>query len=123
MKIVKQYEDKPVTIGSTSEITQIITNFINNGVDAMEAVGTITLTTGMDNGTCYISVTDTGTGMDEETQKKIFDPFFTTKEAGKGTGLGLHVVNKIVTKHKAELKLESTLGKGSTFTVVFPKKP
>ena len=123
VKIVKQYEDKPVTIGSTSEITQIITNFINNGVDAMEAVGTITLTTGMDNGTCYISVTDTGTGMDEETQKKIFDPFFTTKEAGKGTGLGLHVVNKIVTKHKAELKLESTLGKGSTFTVVFPKKP
>ena len=123
VKIVKQYEDKPVTIGSTSEITQIITNFINNGVDAMESVGTITLATGMDNGTCYISVTDTGTGMDEETQKKIFDPFFTTKEAGKGTGLGLHVVNKIVTKHKAELKLESTLGKGSTFTVVFPKKP
>ncbi|PXF18966.1 MAG: two-component sensor histidine kinase, partial [Methanobacteriota archaeon] len=44
-------------------------------------------------------------------------------DAGKGTGLGLHIVNKIVTKHKAELKLESTLGKGSTFTVVFPKKP
>ena len=89
----------------------------------MGAVGTITLATGVDNGTCYISVTDTGTGMDEETQKKIFDPFFTTKDAGKGTGLGLHIVNKIVTKHKAELKLESTLGKGSTFTVVFPKKP
>ena len=123
VKIVKQYDGKPVTIGSTSELTQIITNFINNAVDAMGAVGTITLATGVDNGTCYISVTDTGTGMDEETQKKIFDPFFTTKDAGKGTGLGLHIVNKIVTKHKAELKLESTLGKGSTFTVVFPKKP
>lgn len=123
VKIVRQYEGKPTTIGSTSEITQIITNFINNGVDAMEAVGTITVATGVDNGTCYISVTDTGTGMNEETQKQIFDPFFTTKEAGKGTGLGLHVVNKIVTKHKAELHLDSALGKGSTFKVVFPKKP
>lgn len=60
--------------------------------------------------------------MDEATQKKIFDPFFTTKDPGKGTGLGLHVVRKIVEKHGAKLDLKSKLGKGTTFTVIFPHK-
>jgi signal transduction histidine kinase len=71
-------------------------------------------------GQISFSVTDTGSGMDDATQKKIFDPFFTTKDPGKGTGLGLHVVRKIVEKHNAELKLQSEVGKGTTFTVLFP---
>ena len=58
--------------------------------------------------------------MDEETQKKIFDPFFTTKELGKGTGLGLHVVRKIIEKHNAKLELKSKLDEGTTFTITFP---
>ena len=58
--------------------------------------------------------------MDEATQKKIFDPFFTTKEPGKGTGLGLHVVRKIIEKHEAKLELKSKLGEGTAFTIIFP---
>ncbi len=122
VKVVKDYAKSPIVVGSTSELTQIITNFVNNGVDAMDAEGELRLSTSSTKGTHTISVTDNGSGMDEATQKKIFDPFFTTKDPGKGTGLGLHVVRKIVEKHGAELNLKSELGKGSTFTVIFPHK-
>tara|TARA_B100001750_G_scaffold71219_1_gene56828 strand:- start:1315 stop:2700 length:1386 start_codon:yes stop_codon:yes gene_type:complete len=122
VKIVKDYAKSPIVIGSTSELTQIITNFVNNGVDAMDAEGELRLSTSSTKKTHTISVTDNGSGMDEATQKKIFDPFFTTKDPGKGTGLGLHVVRKIVEKHGAKLDLKSELGKGTTFTVIFPHK-
>ena len=122
VKIVKDYAKSPIVIGSTSELTQIITNFVNNGVDAMDAEGELRLSTSSTKKTHTISVADNGSGMDEATQKKIFDPFFTTKDPGKGTGLGLHVVRKIVEKHGAKLDLKSELGKGTTFTVIFPHK-
>ena len=122
VKVVKDYAKSPIVVGSTSELTQIITNFVNNGVDAMDAEGELRLSTSSTKGTHTISVTDNGSGMDEATQKKIFDPFFTTKDPGKGTGLGLHVVRKIVEKHGARLDLKSKLGKGTTFTVIFPHK-
>ena len=122
VKVVKDYAKSPIVIGSTSELTQIITNFVNNGVDAMDAKGELRLSTSSTKKTHTISVTDNGSGMDEATQKKIFDPFFTTKDPGKGTGLGLHVVRKIVEKHGAKLDLKSELGKGTTFTVIFPHK-
>ncbi|MEC9332667.1 MAG: HAMP domain-containing sensor histidine kinase [Candidatus Thermoplasmatota archaeon] len=122
VKIVKDYAKSPIVIGSTSELTQIITNFVNNGVDAMNGKGELRLSTSSTKETHSISVTDNGSGMDEVTQKKIFDPFFTTKDPGKGTGLGLHVVRKIVEKHGAKLNLKSELGKGTTFTVIFSHK-
>ena len=122
VKVVKDYAKSPIVVGSTSELTQIITNFVNNGVDAMDAEGELRISTSSTKGTHTISVTDNGSGMDEATQKKIFDPFFTTKDPGKGTGLGLHVVRKIVEKHGAKLDLKSKLGKGTTFTVIFPHK-
>ena len=122
VKIIKDYAKSPIVLGSTSELTQIITNFVNNGVDAMDAKGELRLSTSSTKKKHTISVTDNGSGMDEATQKKIFDPFFTTKDPGKGTGLGLHVVRKIVEKHSAKLDLKSELGKGTTFTVIFPHK-
>lgn len=120
IEIFRDYTDEAMTIGSSSELTQVITNFVNNAVDAMEGEGKLWLSTAKNERNCSISVRDNGIGMDEETQKKIFDPFFTTKEPGKGTGLGLHVVNKIVEKHGAKLTMSSQLGVGTTFTISFP---
>ena len=122
IEVIKQYSEDVIVIGSSSELTQVITNFVNNAVDAMDEVGKLWLITENSKETHSISVKDNGSGMDEETQKKIFDPFFTTKEPGKGTGLGLHVVRKIIEKHNAKLNLYSKLGEGTTFTITFPSQ-
>lgn len=67
-----------------------------------------------------ISVKDTGTGIDQAIMDKVFEPFFTTKPRGEGTGLGLSVVHNIIAACKGRIAVESELGKGSTFHVVFP---
>jgi len=67
-----------------------------------------------------LSVSDSGCGMDEETRKHIFDPFFTTKERGKGTGLGLATVRRIVNSLKGEIVISTRVSRGSTFTIYLP---
>jgi signal transduction histidine kinase len=71
-------------------------------------------------GAAAIMFKDSGTGIPKENLSKIFEPFFTTKKVGEGTGLGLAVSYGIVRDHGGDIKAESTLGVGSTFTVVLP---
>ena len=68
----------------------------------------------------HIEFKDTGRGISEEHLKKVFDPGFTTKGVGVGTGLRLSICYRIIQDHKGEILVDSTVGEGTTFTVVLP---
>ena len=82
--------------------------------------GNILIKSGQTDKHVFISVTDDGCGIDPALQKKIFDPFFTTKEIGKGTGLGLSIAYGIMEEHGGVIRVQSTPGKGTRFTLLFP---
>jgi signal transduction histidine kinase len=103
-----------------SQIRQVLVNLIKNALEATEENGRVLLATGSRDGQVWFSIQDTGKGMPGEVLEKIFHPFFTTKE--KGTGLGLAVIHKIITDHHGAISVESTSGRGSTFTVRLPLK-
>jgi signal transduction histidine kinase len=103
------------------ELNQVWTNLIDNALDAMEInqKGILQIKTERDKDCVAVTITDNGPGIPEEVQSQIFDPFFTTKAVGKGTGLGLDVVNRIVKQHKGAIKVTSKPGETS-FRVAFP---
>jgi PAS domain S-box-containing protein len=104
------------------QVEQVIVNLVVNARDAMPQGGQIILSTrnGDAKDAVVLEVRDTGCGMDAETQARIFEPFFTTKEVGKGTGLGLSTVYGIVQQSGGGIRVSSTPGAGTTFTVSFP---
>jgi len=97
-------------------------NLLVNAAHAIEKGGTITVRTGAENDHIWVEVSDTGKGIAPEHINKIFGPFFTTKPVGKGTGLGLSVSYNIIKKHRGEFRLDSSVGVGTTFRIVLPKK-
>lgn len=109
----------PRTFADSTQIQQVFMNIILNAAEAMNGKGVLILKTFLDEDGKYINIefTDTGYGIKEEDKKRLFEPFFSTKEVGKGTGLGLAISYSIVQKHHGTIKVQSQLGKGSTFTV------
>jgi PAS domain S-box-containing protein len=117
-----------------SQMHQVILNLCVNARDAMPKGGVITIeiqtmllekiVQQFPDATydryVRLSVSDTGTGMDEATKSRVFDPFFTTKELGKGTGLGLSVVYGVMQSHSGFVSVESEVGKGTTFHLYLP---
>ena len=104
------------------QIRQILINLTLNALDAMPEGGTIIYTTAYSPETARIlfSIADTGTGIPEDLQQRVFDPFFTTKEPGRGTGLGLSNVQRIVDALGGTVMVVSKPGKGTMFTILFP---
>jgi PAS domain S-box-containing protein len=117
-------------MADASQLEQVLINLCVNARDAMPEGGTLSielhpLAPGDPNAlpgqdAVVLTVADTGTGMDPEVMKRIFEPFFTTKEVGKGTGLGLSMVYGIVTQNGGQISVESSVGRGSKFTIIFP---
>ncbi|MCV9385629.1 sensor histidine kinase [Reichenbachiella ulvae] len=105
------------------QLNQALVNLIGNAADAIDFKGTITIRTiDQDKDHVQIQIQDDGKGIPEEVRKKIFDPFFTTKPVGKGTGLGLSITYSIIDKHGGTITVDSTIGKGTIFTVTLPKQ-
>ncbi len=118
------------------QIEQVVMNLVVNARDAMPKGGTLTLETariGKDRARLgrpsalpsgdyvMLAVSDTGIGMDAETQSRIFEPFFTTKSKDEGTGLGLSVLYNIVRSCGGHIRVASEIGRGSTFRIYFPR--
>jgi signal transduction histidine kinase len=104
------------------ELNQVFLNLLTNAAQAIEENGTITITSRATSDEILVSISDTGSGIPPENLEKLFEPFFTTKPVGQGTGLGLSVSYGIVEKHDGTIEVESTVGKGTTFTVRLPIK-
>lgn len=126
-------ENDPVICADESQMVQVLMNLVTNARDAIVGTGTIGITTALvildqqlpmtiggsipPGSYAALFVTDTGSGMNSETQMRIFEPFYTTKEVGKGTGLGLSVVYGIIDRHNGYINVQSDPATGTTFSV------
>ena len=119
-KIEKDYNILPAVKCNISEIKQVFVNLLVNAAHAIEKEGIIKITTGVTDNNIYAKIEDNGCGISKEKIKKIFDPFFTTKKVGEGSGLGLWISSSIIEKHGGNLKVESEVGKGTTFIIELP---
>ena len=104
---------------SVGELNQVWTNVIDNALDAMEEGGTLSITTRTVGDFVRVNIGDSGPGIPEDIKGRIFDPFFTTKDVGKGTGMGLEVVKRIIDSHNGSITLESEPG-NTNFEFCFP---
>ena len=103
-------------------INQVIMNLVVNAIDAIEATGEITITTGTLEDEVFIKVADTGAGIPSENLNRVFIQGFTTKPVGKGSGLGLALSKDIMDKHYGRIEVKSEMEQGSEFTVFIPLK-
>ncbi len=111
----------PMILGFPGELNQVWTNIIDNALDAMkENGGTLTVRTYPRDDAVVFSAADTGPGIAPEYLERIFDPFFTTKDVGEGTGVGLDVVQKVVTLHRGKIDVSSKPG-STEFRISFPR--
>ncbi|MFH1767871.1 MAG: HAMP domain-containing sensor histidine kinase, partial [Candidatus Omnitrophota bacterium] len=125
--IYKEHNPVPQIEANYTEISQVITNILLNSRDAIKETyneaqrqGTIRIKTYEQDDTVIIETTDDGCGIAEADLAKVYDPFFTTKDIGKGTGLGLYVVQQIIGRHGGSVNVSSKVAEGTTITIKLP---
>jgi len=136
IKTTKEIHEVGFVNADSSQIHQVIMNFVTNAVHAMDGHGELSIRlelTEVDESLAarqpelkqgsyaLITISDNGRGMSEEELARIFDPFYTTKSVGEGTGLGLSVVHGIISNHKGSVVASSALGQGTVFKVYLPR--
>ena len=118
-------DDLPLINTDPESLEQLLVNLLINAAQAADKEDSwvrLEVKPGDTGRDLIIMVSDNGSGMDEETQRRIFDPFFTTKPAGQGTGMGLSVCHNLVEALGGRIEVESEVGVGSTFRVILPDK-
>ena len=128
IEVIKDYNDSiPLIRADPSQLQQLFLNLILNAIESMPKGGKLKISTQFENQKTSLQLkdnwvrivfSDTGCGVPKKLQMKIFEPFYTTRE--HGTGLGLSIARKIVESHGGKITLESKLGKGSNFSILFP---
>lgn len=120
-------ENLPKILEIGGELIHVLVSIISNAIDAMDKGGRIEVTTDIDKDSeinsgdrVRVTIIDTGQGISEQDIERIFTPFFTTKDKGKGTGLGLPIVKRIVNLHKGDIKVLSKINEGTSFILSFP---
>jgi signal transduction histidine kinase len=121
VKLIEEFDEHLPQINAIpGELNQVWTNIIDNALDAMEASGgELKIKADRKGDVVNVQIIDSGSGIPKEIQSRIFEPFFTTKDIGKGTGLGLEVVHRIVQGHNGSINLESAPGR-TKFEFCFP---
>ena len=121
IKVETSFYKEPLYVKiDMEEMKQAIRNIMGNAFEVMPEGGTFVVKTKLEDGKALLSLRDSGPGIAPEVQSKIFTPFFTTK--ARGTGLGLAVVKKVALRNKAEIVLNSQLGKGTKITLLFKRE-
>lgn len=121
--VTRDYAELPKICAYGGELNQVWTNLIDNAIDAMDGRGTLMIRTTDLHDHVQIEVIDNGPGIPADVQSRIFEPFYTTKEVGKGTGLGLDIVRRIVTnRHGGTIRVDSKPGE-TRFLICLPLKP
>jgi len=118
--VIRDYGKIPKIFIYAGELNQVIMNILRNAIQAIENKGTIKIRTFIEKNSVCIQISDSGKGIPPENINRIFDPGFTTKGVGVGTGLALSICYQIIQKHMGEIRVESQLGKGTTFTIILP---
>ncbi len=121
IKVVKVFQSLPFLYLNTDDMKQVVLNLILNARDAMPRGGTLKIATQLNSpDTVEVVFSDTGHGIPHKELKKLFLPFYTTKEPGMGTGLGLYAVHSAIKRAKGSIKVDSSPGRGTTFTITLP---
>ncbi|MCY7407610.1 MAG: HAMP domain-containing histidine kinase [Alkalinema sp. CAN_BIN05] len=129
IEVIKNYGMLPAVECYSGKLNQVFMNILGNAIDALveqydlipDRPSRITIETKPQGENVHITISDSGGGIPEAVQSRLFDPFFTTKPVGKGTGLGLSISYQIIAEnHNGKLSCHSTIGHGTTFTIVIP---
>jgi PAS domain S-box-containing protein len=123
-RVEQRFEAVPPVWGQRGRLLQVFVNLVTNAAHALEPRGgTVTLELAPAGEHVAARVKDDGIGMAPEVRRRAFEPFFTTKADGRGSGLGLSIVESIVSRHGGAISLETERGAGTTFTVMLPVSP
>jgi signal transduction histidine kinase len=118
--IVEDFGRLPMMECNPSQLNQVFLNLINNATQSISGTGTVTVRSRTDGGRIRVDIIDTGSGIPDAILPHIFETYYTTKAAGAGTGLGLAIAREIVQEHGGEIRLETTPGVGTSFSVFLP---